>query len=499
MTANDLDLGKILYILRARLPLILGLLAASLAIATIITLYTPKMYRAATSLNFEFKTNPVDSRGQFELTEKTYLNTQMGIMESYHVAQEVVDSLSDYETDRFISSLEAQNSELDKFKYSVKESIKSLFEAKPEAVPVEGMQIGASKDDRPTLNIGSPGYSWIARAAGGNLEVTPLFGSRIVEVAYLSTDPKIAALMANRYADAYIAVNLKMIVDPAYRSKIWFDEQLKSLRKSLEDAQERLTAYQQEQGIVTSDERLGIETARLQELNGQLVAARQNTRNSETEREKLKALQASNASLDTFQPVFNNAVVQKIKGEIRDLEGRIAQNSDTLGDNHPEMKQLRSELYQARKKLDAEVDSIIDGTNNATELSRERESMLADEVEAQKKVVLQLKTVHDRIAVLEREVESSQSTYNAALNQLNTTSMQSLVDQTNVTIVDVANVPRTHSTPSFMKNLALGGFAGLLLGVGLAILLETIGRRIHAKDDFTDELEIPLLGHLKKV
>jgi uncharacterized protein involved in exopolysaccharide biosynthesis len=313
----------------------------------------------------------------------------------------------------------------------------------------------------------------------------------------MSTDRKIAALMANRYAEAYIDVSLKMITNPAQKSKIWFDTQLKSLRKRLEEAQSRLTAYQQQEGIVSSDERLNIESARLQDLAAQLVTAQQATRNAATTQMKLQEVVDSEESLMTFSPVFDNAVVQNIKAEIRDLKGRIAEKSTSLGRNHPEMKKLNSELYSARQRLEAEIEDIIDGINNATDLSRERERDLEITLKEQKKIVLDLKNEHDQIAVLDREVESAQATYNSALNQLNETSMQSLVDQTNVSIIDGANIPMTHATPRVMLNLAIGAFGGILFGVGLALFLELIVRRVHTKEELVDGLGIPLLGHLK--
>jgi uncharacterized protein involved in exopolysaccharide biosynthesis len=290
-----------------------------------------------------------------------------------------------------------------------------------------------------------------------------------------------------------------MITDPARQSKEWFNEQLKSLRNRLEEAQSRLTAYQQEEGIVSSNERLDTEISRLQDQSSQLLTAQQHTRNAVTERQKLEEVLDSGASLMTFGPVFNNPVVQKIKAEIRDLEARIVQSSSSLGKNHPKMKKMNSELSAARLRLEKEIQVVSDGIDNAAELSRERERELLQTVEKQKKLVLGLKNEHDRIAILQREVESTQATYNAALNQLNTTSLQSMVDQTNVSVVDSASIPGTHSSPRVMTNLILGALGGLILGVGIAVFLEIFSRKVYSREDFTVELGVPLLGHLKKV
>jgi len=148
--------------------------------------------------------------------------------------------------------------------------------------------------------------------------------------------------------------------------------------------------------------------------------------------------------------------------------------------------------------LSTEVQVITDGIENAADLSKEREHNLEQALERQKKLVLRLKNEHDKIAVLQRDVESAQQSYNSALNDLNTSNMQSMVNQTSVSIVDHATVPTFHATPSVVKNLSIGAFGGLILGIGVALFMDVFIRKIHSKEDLINEVEVPLLGHLKK-
>jgi len=492
MTTNELTIEKLFLILRMRAGLISIVLAVAIAVAGIVTYLSPNMYTASTSLNFTFSANPMDVDTR-ELAETTYVATQIGIIRSQQVAQRVVDSLTEYQQQRLIAALNAKHSVIDKLKNTINSSIKALFRGgKSHSRAVTTMEPGES------LEVSSA-YSWLAQAIGTDLSIEPILNTRIVQISYTSTDSRVATLMVNKFAEAYIAANLGMITDPALKSKAWFDEQLKSVRKRLEEAQLRLTAYQQQEGVVSTDERLDNETTRLQNLSNQLVIAQQATRNALTERQKLQEVLASGAPLDTFEPVFNNTVVQNIKARIRGLQGALVNSSNSLGANHPKIKKIKSELYAARKRLDAEIKTVIDGINNAAELSKEREHDLAQSLETQKQLVLDLKNEHNKIAVLQREVESAQATYNVALNQLNTTSMQSLVDQTNVSIVDHAIIPTNPSSPRVSKNLALGILGGLLLGIGLAVTLEISIRRVYSQEDLTIELGVPLLAHLKKV
>jgi uncharacterized protein involved in exopolysaccharide biosynthesis len=66
-------------------------------------------------------------------------------------------------------------------------------------------------------------------------------------------------------------------MEPASRSAAWFDSQLTVLRARLEEAQAKLTGFQQAKGIVALDERLGIENSRLNEMSRNLVAAQRET------------------------------------------------------------------------------------------------------------------------------------------------------------------------------------------------------------------------------
>jgi len=492
MKTNDISLQKFVLVLYTHARLVAAIFTVAVVIAGTISYLSPNMYTAAATLNFDFKGNPVDNKGRAELAERTYLTTQIGLIQSQNVAQKVENSLTEYERKRLIAALDAKQSAIDDLSHLLLSPVKSLFRSDRKS----GRKSGDSEELK--LQVSSA-YSWLARGLGNDLTVEPMFNSRIVRIAYTSTDPKVAALIANKYTEAYIAANLQMTIGPASKSKAWFDEQLKSLRKRLEEAQARLTEYQQKEGVVSSDERLDTENARLQDLSRQLVAGQQTTRNAVTEQQKLQDVLDSGASLMTFSPVFNNPVVQGIKSEIRALEGLRVQSFSSLGEKHPKIRKLNSEITAARRRLQNEIQSISDGIYNAAELSKERERDLAKSLEDQKMLVLDFKSEHDKIAVLQREVESAQATYNAALNQLNTTSMQSLIDQTNVAVVDAANIPGSRSSPRVTVNLVLGALAGLLLGVGAALFMEIFVRRVYSREDLLIEVGVPLLGHLKKV
>ena len=97
-------------------------------------------------------------------------------------------------------------------------------------------------------------------------------------------------------------------VEPARQSATWLDEQSKVLRVNLEQAQSRLSKFQQEKGIVVSDERLDQETARYNALITQLALAQTEQVDTSTRRR--------NSGSDQSPEVLQSASVQSLKSQV---------------------------------------------------------------------------------------------------------------------------------------------------------------------------------------
>src|SRR5450631_1976159 len=106
-----------------------------------------------------------------------------------------------------------------------------------------------------------------------NLHVTLIPNTRIIEIHYTSTDPRLAASAVNTLAATYVEQNFKTKFESTMQASDWLSKQLVDLQMKVETSQEKLVRYQKEHEILGIDEKQNIITSKLDELNRELTLA----------------------------------------------------------------------------------------------------------------------------------------------------------------------------------------------------------------------------------
>ena len=97
-----------------------------------------------------------------------------------------------------------------------------------------------------------------------------------------------------------------------------------------------------------------------------------------------------------------------------------------------------------------------------------------------------------------RDVDNAQRAYDAVLQRLTQTSLESQTTQSNVNMLTQAVAPLRPSSPRVFLNTLLAAIGGTLLAIGLSLALELRDRRIRNLDDVVAALGLPVLGALPK-
>jgi len=442
---------QFLSVLRARFWAALLVFVLVVATAVGVSLVLPKQYLGEASVVIDVKPDPVAMMATPGIALPSFMATQVDILASDRVALRVIKDLR----------------------------------------PAENPQIRQQWQED-AQGIGTV-EQWLMALLQEQLDVRPSRESNVINIAYKSPDPRFAAALANAFAQAYIATTLELRVDPAQNFRNFFDTQTQGARDALEKAQGRLSAYQQQKGIIATDERLDVENARLNELSSQLTQLQAISAESAS-RER----QAQGARGDRLQEVLANPVVGSLKAELARSEARLKELGSRYGDRHPQVIEARANIAELQSRLNAETQRVTSSVGVTATINQQREAQVRRELEAQRAKVLKMKAVRDEGMVLQREVENAQRVFDSLAARLNQTALEAQSSQSYANVLTTALPPTEPSSPKILLNTALAVFLGVLLAIGVALLLELADRRVRSPDDAVAALGLPVIGTLPK-
>ena len=91
---------------------------------------------------------------------------------------------------------------------------------------------------------------------------------------------------------------------------------------------------------------------------------------------------------------------------------------------------------------------------------------------------------------------AAQKTLDAVIQRQAQSSLESQTQQTNAVLLTPATEPVVASKPRVLFNIAVGFLLGGVVGVGVALLMELLNRRVRTEDELIQLLRVPLLGRV---
>jgi len=152
-----------------------------------------------------------------------------------------------------------------------------------------------------------------------------------------------------------------------------------------------------------------------------------------------------------------------------------------------------------RARIAQETQKIAASLGSTTQVNLRRESDLQQALEAQKKLVLNLKHKHDEAADLENDVQTAQRDLDAVTQRFALSNLESQAQQTKLVQLTTATEPFEPSSPKLLLNLAAGIILGGILGVAVVLLIERKDPRVREDSDLVQLLGVPILVKISSV
>jgi polysaccharide biosynthesis transport protein len=327
----------------------------------------------------------------------------------------------------------------------------------------------------------------------GRVEVAPVRGSHLVDVTFVSEDPKFAADAVNALVDEYVSENLEIKLRSTQGMLDWLGSELASQQKRVEDSERALAEYREKENALSLDDKQNIVLSRLNQLNDTATHARSNRVQKESLYNQVKAI-SSGTNPDAIPVIATNAGVQAARAKLVELQRQKVQLLERYGDKHPRVLDVNAQLDDAQKQLDIAISGAVQSVRNEYETAVIEEQTFAKNLEGAKSDATALNRKGIGYGVMEREAKSNREVYQSLLTREKELRVSANSRTNNVRVVDRAEIPRTPITPGGRRTWLMSAVIGLVLAVGVALGLDYMNDTIKTPEDITRRLKLPFLG-----
>jgi uncharacterized protein involved in exopolysaccharide biosynthesis len=233
-----------------------------------------------------------------------------------------------------------------------------------------------------------------------NLKVRAQINTRVVEILYSSTDPKLAAEIANAVTAEYIEQNLEARWQITQHTGEWLARQMEDFRIKLEKSEERLQNYALDSGLVFTAEKDNVVEEKLRQLQLELSKA-QADRIARQSKHEL----ALSASPDSLPDVLDDATLRDYQVKLTELRRQLAELASSMTAAHPAVKKVQAQVTTLEAALDRERANITARIRNEFDSARRRENLMSADYAAQARLMSAQAAKVTHYNLLKREVD----------------------------------------------------------------------------------------------
>ena len=293
----------------------------------------------------------------------------------------------------------------------------------------------------------------------------------VIDVIVTTEDPDLSAKIVNAIATAYLTDQTEARAEAARRAAGELRGRLDELRQAVNVADKKLEDYKARTGLITASGRL-VNEQQLTDLNTRLVAAQARTADAQARLQGIRDARGRAVGAGAMPEAVQSAAIDRLRGQYAELAAKEADLRTNLGERHPFIAAVRTQMQDVRRLIDAELNRIAGAAETEANRAQANERTLTAELGRLRQQAAVNSQSSVQLRELEREVEAARSVYNAFLVRAREIKEQSSIDSSNARIITAARPPEDPSWPPRLILIAAALFGGLGLGAGLALMRE---------------------------
>lgn len=330
--------------------------------------------------------------------------------------------------------------------------------------------------------------------------VNPERDTRIVHVQIKDRDPKRAQLLANTLVDAYIERTMEERLSTTTGALEWLGKQLDGLKNELEHSELALHDFTEHHSnlAVSLEDQQNIVAGNIKQMSEQLTVTKTKRIELAAKLDELKAANTEDPMEVHSSAVLANQAIQSLRDRYRTALTERDSLVVSFGDKHPKILAIDSQIAEIKQQVRHEIDGLIAAATADLHEVQQVEKGVQTALDQANRVGLELNLQDITYRRLQRERDNTGKLYGTLLERTAQTDLTRALSVSFVRVVDQALLPRVPVSPRMQLNLAVGLLLGLMLGIGLASLLDQMDRTIRTVED-AEAQGVTVLGVMPRI
>ena len=291
--------------------------------------------------------------------------------------------------------------------------------------------------------------------------------SRVIVIEFQSRDPDLAARVANSIADGYLVLQQNARQEQAKAASQWLAGEIDNLRKKVADAESRVEDFRSKSSLFVGTNNTTLSNQQMGELNTQLNNARALKSDAESKARMIREMLQSGKPIEASE-VLNSELMRRLSEQRVTLRAQLAEQSSTLLDNHPRIKELKAQLAVLDAQIRDEAGKVSRSLENDARIAAGRVDGLSASLDQLKKQATSTNGQDVQLRALEREAKAQRDLLESYLAKYREANTRENIDAAPADgrIISRASVSNAPAYPKKLPIVLIATLATLLLSAG---------------------------------
>jgi len=332
----------------------------------------------------------------------------------------------------------------------------------------------------------------------GRLRVSVKDNSRMVDVAFDASNPRLAMQVANAMVDRYVNNQLELRLHSVQRTSTWLHDKILQLQAKVEDAEKAVEQFRSKAGLFSAQGGQPLLLKQMTDVSAEFANAQTARAAVDARLNQLRASAQPSGRGSPTSDVVDSPFMRTLDGQQAEAEQKLAEASTSLGEKNPATLGLRERLRHIQVAKRSEGFRVAAALENDLKIARMKERDLGDRLDRLQSDVAQMNRSEINLRALEREAQADRLLLNNYIARFKETSHEDDISsqRPDAQIVSYAQLPVSPDRPKRGLLILIAGMASLIGGAVVALMVEKGDRRLHSVEEVEGRLKITGLGML---